>query len=251
MPNIAGRVDIGGRKIYVQCQGSGSPTVVLISGNPIAADLRDSPLGKQPTTYQTVSKDTRVCAYDRPGTTRAIEGGGNSRSDAVPQPSTPTASVEELHALLEAIGETEPVVLAGHSYGGAIARLYAHTYPDEVAGLVMVDSFTPELRANLPADTWALWKQQNATSTAVLADYPEVERFDFDEASDILAAGGSIRAIPLVVLTADAPIHDVAKPGLPDIGPATAKAHHDGAGSAGDRSHQARCTSPTRIRVTT
>ena len=71
----AGLVDIGGRNIYVQCKGEGSPTVVLVSGNPVAADLWDSPLGKSPTVYQTVSQDTRVCAYDRPGTARAIEFG--------------------------------------------------------------------------------------------------------------------------------------------------------------------------------
>lgn len=224
--DFSGLVDIGGRDIYVQCTGTGSPTVVLVSGNPIAADLWDSPLGLQPTVYQTVANDTRVCAYDRPGTTRAIEGGGNSRSDPVPQPITPADSVRELHDLLAAIGENEPVVLAGHSFGGAIARLFAHTYPEAVSGLVMVDSFTPELRDNFPADMWTLWKQQNAMSPDLIADYPDIERFDFDESSDILRDGGSIQPIPLVVLTADAPITDEPKPGLPDIAAATAAAHH-------------------------
>jgi pimeloyl-ACP methyl ester carboxylesterase len=224
--DFAGLVDIGGRNIYVQCQGSGSPTVVLISGNPIAADLWDSPLGAQPTVYQTASEDTRVCAYDRPGTTRAIEGGGFGRSDPVGGAITAADSVADLHRLLEALREDEPVVLAGHSYGGALARLYAHTHPDEVAGLVLVDSFTPELRDNFPAELWALWKQQNAMSEEIIADWPEIERFDFDETIDILRAGGSIRPIPLAVLTADAPITDVPKPGLPDIGAATATAHH-------------------------
>jgi pimeloyl-ACP methyl ester carboxylesterase len=224
--DFAGLVDIGDRSIYVQCTGEGTPTVVLISGNPIAADLWDSPLGEQPTVYQTASDDTRVCAYDRPGTARAIEGGGFSRSDEVDHPNTVSDSVEELHQLLGAMGETEPVVLAGHSYGGAVGRLYAHTHPDEVAGLVMVDSFTPELRDHFPADLWSLWKEQNATKAEVIADYPQVERFDFDETIDTLDAGGSIDPIPLVVLTADAPITDVPKEGLPDIAAATAAAHH-------------------------
>ncbi|HEY6530814.1 MAG TPA: hypothetical protein VIY72_00825, partial [Acidimicrobiales bacterium] len=60
----------------------------------------------------------------------------------------------------------------------------------------------------------------------VIADYPEVERFDFDETIDTLEAGGSIPAIPLFVLTADAPIADIPKEGLPDIAGATAAAHH-------------------------
>lgn len=61
-----------------------------------------------------------------------------------------------------------------------------------------------------------------APSAEAIADDLDVERFDFDEITDILEAGGKIRPVPLVVLTADAPITDVPKPGLPDIGAATA-----------------------------
>ncbi len=67
--SFSGRVEIGGgRKMYIECRGSESPTVVLISGLPIAGDLWDSPLGKSPTVFPTVAKTTRVCTYDRPGT---------------------------------------------------------------------------------------------------------------------------------------------------------------------------------------
>ena len=128
--DIAGTFDIGGRKMYMQCTGHGSPTVILISGGGIAADLWDSPLGEQPTVYPTIAKTTRVCAYDRPGTTRARAEGGISRSDPVAQPVTPSRSVADLHALLEAAGQTGPFVLAAHSYGGLVARLFAHQYPD-------------------------------------------------------------------------------------------------------------------------
>ena len=124
---MAGTFDIGGRKVYIQCTGQGSPTVILISGGGIAADLWDSPLGEQPTVYPTitkttranvqpeVAKTTRVCAYDRPGTTRALAEGGISRSDPVPQPVTPSMSAADLHALLDAAGQTGPFVLAAHS----------------------------------------------------------------------------------------------------------------------------------------
>ena len=54
--DIAGTFDIGGRNMYIQCTGQGSPTVVLISGGGIAADLWDSPLGEQPTVYPTIAK---------------------------------------------------------------------------------------------------------------------------------------------------------------------------------------------------
>lgn len=67
--------------MYLQCTGQGSPTVILTSGGGIAADAWDSPLGEGPNVYPTIAEETRVCAYDRPGTTRAREEGG---ADGVP-----------------------------------------------------------------------------------------------------------------------------------------------------------------------
>jgi pimeloyl-ACP methyl ester carboxylesterase len=128
--DIAGTFDIGGRKMYLECAGQGSPTVILIPGGGIAADLWDSPLGEQPTVYPTIAETTRVCSYDRPGTTRARAEGGFSRSDPVPQPITPSRSVDELHALLKAADQHGPFVLAAHSYGGLVARLYANEHPE-------------------------------------------------------------------------------------------------------------------------
>lgn len=202
--DIAGTFDIGGRKVYIQCTGQGSPTVILISGGGIAADLWDSPLGEQPTVYPTIAKTTRVCAYDRPGTTRALAEGGISRSDPVPQPVTPSMSAADLHALLDAAGQTGPFVLAAHSYGGLVARYFAHEYPDEVAGMVLVDSFSPELREAMP-DLWPSWIDWNTTPAAVIEDYPDYERVDFDKALDEIVANRSISPMPLVVLTADQP----------------------------------------------
>jgi pimeloyl-ACP methyl ester carboxylesterase len=212
--DIAGTFDIGGRKMYLECTGQGSPTVVLISGGGIAADLWDSPLGEQPTVYPTVATTTRVCAYDRPGTTRARAEGGISRSDPVPQPVTPSRSVAELHALLEASGQTGPFVLAAHSYGGLVARLYAHEHPTEVAGMVLVDSFSPELREAMP-DLWPSWMAWNTTPVAIVEDYPDYERVDFDTALDEIVANRTIPPMPLAVLTADKPYPAPTQPGLP------------------------------------
>jgi pimeloyl-ACP methyl ester carboxylesterase len=222
--DIAGTFDIGGRKMYMQCTGQGSPTVILISGGGIAADLWDSPLGEEPTVYPTLAESTRVCAYDRPGTTRAIAEGGISRSDPVPQPVTPSRSVEELHALLEATGQTGPFVLAAHSYGGLVARLYAHEYPDEVAGMVLVDSFSPELREAM-SDLWPAWLEWNATPAEIIESYPDYERVDFDKALDEVVANRSIPPMPLVVLTADKPYPAPTNPDLPaDINTVTREA---------------------------
>ena len=215
-PDVAGTFDVGGgRKMYMQCSGQGSPTVILISGGGIAGDVWDSPLGKQPTVYPSIAKTTRVCAYDRPGTTRAVAGGGLSRSDPVPQPVTPSASAADLHALLAAAGQTGPFVLAAHSYGGLVARYFAHEYPTDVAGMVLIDSFSPELREAMPTDLWPSWIVWNTPATSILQDYPDYERVDYDKALDEVAASRSIPPMPLVVLTADQPYPAPTQPGLP------------------------------------
>src|SRR6478609_8974416 len=68
--DVAGTFDIGdGRMIYAECRGTGSPTVVLVSGLDAAGDLWDSPLGPSPRVFPTIAEHTRVCTYDRPGTT--------------------------------------------------------------------------------------------------------------------------------------------------------------------------------------
>src|SRR5262245_24755349 len=86
-----GRVDIGGgRKIYLECRGSGAPTVVLIGGEAGSATAWTvaDPTKPAPTVFSEVAKFTRVCAYDRPGTLVDVPGGkmGPSRSTPVPQP---------------------------------------------------------------------------------------------------------------------------------------------------------------------
>jgi pimeloyl-ACP methyl ester carboxylesterase len=117
--DFAGLIDIGrGRKMYLECRGSGSPAVVLVAGlKASAGDWNDAkPSG--PTVFAAVAKFTRVCAYDRPGTP---VGEKPSRSDPVPQPTTAEDAVSDLHALLSAAGVAGPYVLVGHSYG---ARAY-------------------------------------------------------------------------------------------------------------------------------
>ncbi|TYL51002.1 alpha/beta hydrolase [Agromyces mariniharenae] len=212
--DFTGTVDIGGREMYLECTGQGAPTVILVSGGGIAGDVWDSPLGERPTVQPTIGEETRVCSYDRPGTTRAQAEGGVSRSDPVPQPVTPRDSVADLHALLEASGQAPPYVLAAHSYGGLVARYYANQYPDDVAGMVLVDSFSPELREAMP-EAWSAWLAWNAASPEIVADYPDYEQVAFDEALDQVAAARELQPMPLVVLTADEPYPAPTKPGLP------------------------------------
>src|SRR6516225_8250943 len=66
--SFAKRVDIGGgRMMYIEGHGNGSPTVLLISGTDTASDLWHAADQKGPTVYDDIQKTTRVCAYDRPG----------------------------------------------------------------------------------------------------------------------------------------------------------------------------------------
>ena len=195
------RVDIGeGRMMYIECQGSGSPTVLLISGTDAASDLWHAADQKGPTVYDDIQKTTRVCAYDRPGAPHLDQ--TLSRSDPVPQPTGPQNGVDDLVALLKAADVPGPYVLVAHSFGGTIARVFAGEHPDEVKGIVFVDVLTPELRAQMTPAEWKTWKRANTRPTEVLATYPDLERQNFDETLDQTAAAAPLRPMPVVVLTA-------------------------------------------------
>lgn len=128
-PSPAGLFDVGGRRLYLACTGAaagnGGPTVVLEAGHGGDSTVW---LGIQ----SAVAPGSRVCAYDRANTP-----GGTS--DPAPLPRTAEDAVADLHALLAAAKVPGPYVLVGHSLGGLFVRLYAGRYPDEVAGLVLVD----------------------------------------------------------------------------------------------------------------
>lgn len=117
-------VDVGGYRLHLYCVGEGTPTVVLDAG--LGGGVPD-----WSTVQPEVSKFTRVCAYDR---------AGMSWSDSGVRPRTSRQVVAEMHALLGKADVRPPYVLVGHSIAGLHVQLYAGQYPDEVAGLVLVDS---------------------------------------------------------------------------------------------------------------
>jgi len=131
-------VDVGGRKIHIDCTGEGSPTVILDSG------LGDSYLSWRKVQPE-IDKFTRVCSYDRAGL---------GYSDPGSQPRTSKVIAEELHALLQAASVSPPYVIVGHSMGGYDVRVYASLYRNEIVGMVLVDAshsdqenrFPPELK---------------------------------------------------------------------------------------------------------
>ena len=158
--HFAGLVDVGGRKLYFECEGAGSPTVILEAGFRTRADLWSDDL-IQPDAPRTmvlpgVAEFTRVCAYDRPVTATVRDGELlTSRSDAVSMPRTAEEAVADLHALLEAASIPGPYVLVGHSFGGLFVRLYAATHPADVVGLVLVDAFSEAMEDEMTPEQWA------------------------------------------------------------------------------------------------
>jgi pimeloyl-ACP methyl ester carboxylesterase len=116
-------VDVGGYRLHINCTGEGTPTVVVESG---WGDFSETWARVQPE----VARTTRICTYDR---------AGMGWSEASPEPRTAREFAKELHTLLEKANESGPYILVGHSMGGYTVRVYAHDYPDEVVGLVLVD----------------------------------------------------------------------------------------------------------------
>ena len=145
-PAPSGRlVDVGGYRLMVECVGTGAPTVVVEAG---AGTTR---WGYRKIQYA-LGGETRVCSYDRPGT----EG---SQSDPRPAGVAPTSETfaRELHTLLANAGEPGPYLLVGPSFGGILISEFTLRYPDLVAGLVFVDSFSPaaaEVEMKSISETW-------------------------------------------------------------------------------------------------
>lgn len=153
---------------------------------------------------------TRVCADERPGTDVIIDGVlQRSRSTPVPMPRTAQSVVSDLHTLLHVADVPGPYVLVGHSLGGLFVRLYASTYPDEVAGMVLVDALSEFLPSYLTPSEWATFAQLNAAVPPELARDHTYETVDLAAAARTMqqaAAAHPLRPMPLVVLSRGQPL---------------------------------------------
>ena len=174
-----GLVDVGGRQIYLTCEGEGSPTVVMEAGG----------RGNSGSWYLVqpfVADFTRVCAYDRAGT---------GYSDSVPVNDTAQEIADELHSLLASAGVDGPYILAGHSLGGNLVLTFANRYLNEVVGMVLVDTGhgdpVARFQEALTPEEWQLVRD-----VILHAD----EGFTLPGGLDLL--GPDLGDIPLVVLTA-------------------------------------------------
>jgi pimeloyl-ACP methyl ester carboxylesterase len=127
-------VDVGGYSLHINCVGQGRPTVLLDGGS---GEWSSQWVRVQ----REVSGTTRVCAYDR---------AGMGWSEMGPEPRDAKQISNELHALLEGANIDGPYVLVGHSFGGLYMQTYAARYPEEVAGVALVDSSQPDQFSHQP-----------------------------------------------------------------------------------------------------
>jgi pimeloyl-ACP methyl ester carboxylesterase len=125
------RVDVGGHALYIDCRGSGSPTIVFEAG------MGDGVVGWAPV-HDQLAGTTRTCAYDRSG-----RGGSDTRGRH-----TVADAADDLRALLTNAGEGPPFVVVGHSLGEVHARVFADRFRDDVAGLVLVDGFSVDIETD-------------------------------------------------------------------------------------------------------
>jgi pimeloyl-ACP methyl ester carboxylesterase len=214
-PGPSGLFDVGdGRKLFLDCQGAGAPTVFIIPGKGSYAEawnvvvppddpIRSSPydiiteakLVPSPDAAQpTVARTTRVCAYDRPNT----RPDGPDRSTEVPQPHGVQQDVDDLVALLGAAQLPGPFVFVAHSYGGLVADLLARTRPDLVAGLVMVDPVSEFLETvGTPAQN-AAWERDSMTPPE-----PGDETVLVGDAIALVQNAPPLPHVPAIVLSSD------------------------------------------------
>jgi CubicO group peptidase (beta-lactamase class C family)/pimeloyl-ACP methyl ester carboxylesterase len=206
---FAGPVDIGnGRKIYLECRGAGSPTVIFESGYRNDADIWSAEIEPASVTVlPEVAKFTHVCAYDRPGT--LLDADHLGRSDQIEMPRAAQDLVADLHMLLQKAHIPGPYVIVAHSFGGIFARLYASTYPDEVVGMVLVDALSENVRSGLTPEQWKLYVNFGFKQPPPgLEKYKEIETLDVDTSFDQMQKAKRarpLRRIPLAVLTQGQP----------------------------------------------
>ncbi len=178
-----GRADIGGYSLAFECEGEGTPTVILEAGYTASGIDTFGEILSQ------VGVSTRVCTYDRAG-----DGTSDARPPSV-KPLTGATQAGELQALLSAIKVAPPYVVVGHSYGGMVAREFAALAPADVTGMVLIDaSSEPEIPVyeRLHAGPWI---------DGTVTPGPN-QRLDMHATVHELLDAPSLGGLPLVVITA-------------------------------------------------
>ncbi len=181
LPGVVGElVAINERRLWIACRGEGTPTVVMDAGVNSGSQV-------WALVWPTIGTSTRVCVYDRAGL---------GYSDPILHPRTSQEVGGDLHELLTNAAIKGPYVLVAHSFGGLNIRLYASQYPQDVAGMVLVDAVREDRFA---ATARVLTPQQEAEFEHGRQANPE--GLDYYESSRLVRAiGPALPNIPIVVI---------------------------------------------------
>ena len=174
------------RKLWIKCVGHGQPVVVLEAGHTEASDTWEQ-------VQAHVASVTRVCSYDRAG-----------RGRSTPPPNSPRSGndvVQDLRAVLRAAKEPGPYLLVGHSLGGAFVRLYATSYPGDVASLVLVDAVHEREFAAIDE---LLTPEQRAAGAGMRPLSPE--GLDIETVFEELADAKHPGSVPVIVVARGQPL---------------------------------------------
>lgn len=204
-------IKVGHHRLHINCQGdkNNMPTVIIDSG-----------LGGFSLEWQSLqtslSKQYKICSYDR---------AGYGWSDPGPFPRTTKKIVTELKTLMQRANLTPPYILVGHSFGGYNMMYFSKVYPEEVVGLILIDSSHPDQANWFPSvfpDHPQSWRRARFISTPKLpTNYPyeykniayhlmsakkarnalRYESMNFEISGKQVLSLGQLTDIPLVVLT--------------------------------------------------
>jgi pimeloyl-ACP methyl ester carboxylesterase len=185
--SIEGMFDIGPRELYLDCVGTGSPTLVLEAGDGVPSAVMGDVL------KEALADQVRVCSYDRANT-------GQSDTGA-PLPRREPEVVSDLHALLAAAKVPGPYVLVGSSAGGLLVQAYARIYPNAVSGVVAMNPVPPW-------DEWAqrafpaMTKPERRSETAYFGGQGSSETFDFRQIGRQIASLPAPAGVPFHMVVA-------------------------------------------------
>jgi pimeloyl-ACP methyl ester carboxylesterase len=216
-------VDVEGHNLRMFISGRGGPTVVFETGG---SPSDGGPLECWELVQPAVSKFARTVSYDRAGIGLSAPG---------PKPRDARQVARELHAALKKVHLLPPYVLVGHSFGGPLNRVFGGMYPDEIAGMVLVDPTQEE---------FIDWQQDRNRSQR--SDYVERQDEEWNEIQASLAEAHESRlppGIPVALITAMGPrvlpgfVTEKQKEDLKTIKPMWLKFHNEWIGKITNSQH--------------